>query len=108
HHLAYVLGERPVVDLDAGEHEEPTVPRGDLEPIVTVHTVVVIGDGEEVVPQIPIARDYLVHGPPPVGKRGMSMQISLQQRHQETSGGDGLSGEQRPEMSQASAARRPS
>jgi len=49
-HLPHVLPERPVVDLDPGEHQHPLVAGREIEPVALVDPVVVIGDGECVDP----------------------------------------------------------
>ncbi len=83
-HLAHVLAEGPVVDLDPGQHEHPVVAGGDLEPVVLVDAVVVIGDGEEVVAELAVARDHLVDRTAAVRERRVGMEVALQQRHEAT------------------------
>ena len=80
-HLPHVLAERPVVDLDAGQHEHRSSPARDLEPVVVVDAVVVIGDGEEVVAELAVARDHLVDRTAAVRERRVGVEVALQERH---------------------------
>src|SRR4029453_7962077 len=80
-HLADVLGQRPVVELDTGQHDEPPIAQREVEPVVLGDAIVVVGDGEEVVPQRAIAGDHLFDGIVAVGERAMRVEIALEEWH---------------------------
>src|SRR5437870_6728015 len=85
--LAHVLGERPVVELDARQDEHAIVARGNAKPVVVGDSVVVIGDGQEIVAELAIAGDDLLDGEPAIGQRGVGVQVALQRGHRGIAGG---------------------
>src|SRR5262245_8852045 len=80
-HLADVLGQGPIVELDTRQHDEPWITQRDAEPVVLGDAVVMVRDGQEVVPQLAIAGDHLFDGVVAVGERGMRVKIALEEWH---------------------------
>jgi hypothetical protein len=78
HYLAHVLGEGPIVELDPREHDDAFVASGDLEPILILDPVVVVGDGHEVVPETAVTGHDLLDGPSAVREGRVSVQISAE------------------------------